>query len=403
MTKITKKSILYCPTHFILSDTMGSEFNEAWSLLENIYDTHKYDITAISGKASFPKDVYTFESIEVWKDVPIKNSNEFTAFRGLKFNILYTLAAFKKQYFSNKQFDIMHHVRPFNLYNSFNFSILFNPKKLPTIIGPFAAPYVKSSTSFIGNILRFLNKKTLESASLVLVNDSETQSLIQSFAPKANTEVFPVGKNIADIPEVEKNYSKMSYEFLSCGQLIGRKNFIFLVESFALACTKTSKKLHLTIAGDGEQKKLLETYISQHNLQKHISLIGNIDYTQMSKLYKQADYFLLTPKQEAFAHVYIEASAYSLPTITTSTVASRAIIAPYGGLLSMQEDREGFAQHILTLVENPDLSSSLSKAARKYALETFDWKTVLRPRLLKIYSSMSSQKLNQKTVAYENS
>ena len=76
-------------------------------------------------------------------------------------------------------------------------------------------------------------------------------------------------KDIKSESIVENNF------FLSVGRLTKQKNFIFLCRCFKKLIDDNKLNLKLFIAGEGEQKRLLSSYIKKNNLQKNIYLIGH--------------------------------------------------------------------------------------------------------------------------------
>jgi glycosyltransferase involved in cell wall biosynthesis len=376
-------NILYSPSHFVLSDTLGSEFNEVYSLLSNLKYFSKYEVVprVVTGVNKLTNK-NQFNIVEVWPNYKTKPLNTKDS---LIYNIRYTFATIKQIYFSDKKFDILHHIRPFNLYTSFNFAIIFNFKKILTIIGPFCAPYNKKKSDPLSMIIQYLNKQTLKRANIVLVNDEKTKSEIESFTSVNNVVVMPVGKDISQYQYTLKNYDKNSYIFLACGHLVKRKNYTFMIESFAAASKLTKKKITLNILGEGEEKDRLVKLTNKLHITDLVHFLGNVPFDEVGKHYKNADYFLHTPKEEAYGNVLVEATGYGLPTISTKTIGGIAVVGGYGGVVINQGNVSAFANGLADLVNDSERSSRLSISARKYAENTFDWRSILIPKLENIY------------------
>jgi glycosyltransferase involved in cell wall biosynthesis len=75
----------------------------------------------------------------------------------------------------------------------------------------------------------------------------------------------------------------------------------------------------LNIAGPDEcgNLKKINNYIYLHNLQNSINILGPADNALKSKLFSEADLFVLPSYSENFGLVILEALAYGLPVITT--------------------------------------------------------------------------------------
>ncbi len=88
---------------------------------------------------------------------------------------------------------------------------------------------------------------------------------------------------ILEIRKINKNLKykkKFTFDdkqyFLNIGRLTKQKNQILLIKAFSEILTK-NRDLNLLIAGDGEERINLESYIKLHNLKNNIYLLGHIE------------------------------------------------------------------------------------------------------------------------------
>jgi len=106
---------------------------------------------------------------------------------------------------------------------------------------------------------------------------------------------------------------------LSIGRFAPQKDFITLIEAFALLHA-TKPNTHLCIIGDGPDKEKIVDCIKHYNLEKSVYLLG---WKQNVYPYiKASDIFVLSSNYEGFPYVLLEAAALGKPIVATDT--------PYG-------------------------------------------------------------------------
>ncbi len=89
----------------------------------------------------------------------------------------------------------------------------------------------------------------------------------------------------------------------------------------ALYCVSNKfKDFHLFIAGDGsiEEKNRLIELVEKYHLRNQVTFLGQV--RNMNVWYNLCDIIILTPIDEAFGLVFIEAGANAKPVIATNTV-----------------------------------------------------------------------------------
>ena len=113
-------------------------------------------------------------------------------------------------------------------------------------------------------------------------------------------------------------------------------------------------------------------------------LYGPAQPPEISRLYDEADIFLNTSAIDNLPLTLIEASASSLPIVSTRAGAIPDLITDgVDGLLAPVGDVEQLAQHILTLLQQPELAQRMSEAAAANAAR-FAWSRIA-PQLGRVY------------------
>lgn len=146
----------------------------------------------------------------------------------------------------------------------------------------------------------------------------------------------------------------MSRTLLSVGRLSYQKNYFCLIDAFS-ALAPNFPDWILTIAGEGEDRSLLEKRVADYNLQDRISLPGAAKDTGF--LYRSAHLFCLPSRWEGFPNVVAEALSHGLPVVGFSGCAGTSDLVRHGenGLLAAGNDNpDSLAATLAELMSDPD-------------------------------------------------
>lgn len=146
--------------------------------------------------------------------------------------------------------------------------------------------------------------------------------------------------------------------FVSCGQLIKRKNYLELIKKWK----EVNPNYGLYIIGDGKEKKHLENYIKENKIH-NVHLLGYMKRKDLFSFYHLSDAFIFPSDEDIYGHVINEAMSQGLPVISTPNVnASRKLI------------KDGFNGYIIKSLENEDLPTAIENVIKdnlsNNALET---------------------------------
>jgi glycosyltransferase involved in cell wall biosynthesis len=163
---------------------------------------------------------------------------------------------------------------------------------------------------------------------VVCVSKGVAREARQYFSLHRPPLIIPVSVNIQHIRTLAAapliagdrlKFQTNETKILSIGRFDPQKDFVTLIEAFALV-QKTNANTGLYLIGDGPEKKKIVACIKRHHLEKHIHLLG---WKQNVYPYiKAADMFVLSSNYEGFPYVLLEAAALEKPIIATDT--------PYG-------------------------------------------------------------------------
>ena len=107
------------------------------------------------------------------------------------------------------------------------------------------------------------------------------------------------------------------YRFLCIGRLCEQKGQLLLLEAFS-RFINAGFKAHLTLAGDGEMRAEIESFIKQQSLQGNVTITGWVDSIEIKELLSKSDAMLLPSFAEGLPVAIMEAMATGVPVISTA-------------------------------------------------------------------------------------
>ncbi len=100
----------------------------------------------------------------------------------------------------------------------------------------------------------------------------------------------------------------------AAGMFTERKGFPLLIEAFAQLAPRFPNSV-LRIAGDGEQRAVIEATIRKHQVSERVTLLGRVPHEHVMREAAWCDIFALTSWNEPFGVVYVEAMAAGRPIV----------------------------------------------------------------------------------------
>lgn len=171
------------------------------------------------------------------------------------------------------------------------------------------------------------------------------------------------------------------FRFLSAGTLKKNKSFDLAIKAFHSEF-KRDERVKLLIAGDGVERKPLESLVASLNENERVSFYGEYQKNEASKLFSNSDAFVLTSEFETFGIVYVEALLCGLPCIGTKGQGADDIINSDNGFLVEYGDIHELQTYMRFIYEHID--SYDKQSIREVAIEQFSEESVAR-RLLAVY------------------
>lgn len=104
------------------------------------------------------------------------------------------------------------------------------------------------------------------------------------------------------------------YNFIAVGRLVPVKQIDQIALAFA-QCFAGKKDIHLTIVGDGIERKRIEDIIKEYNMTSQVTLTGTLSRKETAERISLADSLICFSRLETFGVPIIEAWACGIPAI----------------------------------------------------------------------------------------
>jgi len=152
---------------------------------------------------------------------------------------------------------------------------------------------------------------------------------------------------------------------ISAGHLIERKGHHLVIEAI-----HTIPNALLLIAGDGPERKPLQTQIMRLGMKENVKFLGSLSQAELARYYCSSDVLALASSREGWANVLLEAMACGTPVVATNIWGTPEVVKNRNAGILVERHPSDIAKGIVNLLHNlPDRQKT-----RQYA-EGFDWRS----------------------------
>jgi glycosyltransferase involved in cell wall biosynthesis len=281
--------------------------------------------------------------------------------------------------------NIVQHLLPFAPGYSFNLFFIFKNKHKKYVLGPILGPHTKlvdmsdeqgspnKITKRFGHLIfRYLSKKTISNADLVLFPDRYSYESFKDYLDsKQKYEIIGFGIS-SDIHKI-KHYSRNNFlKVLFVGRLTKRKGCEYLIK--AINSGKLRSKVEVSIIGSGPQFDNLKELVHKYELTNTVKFIGSFKGNdEINNAYNRADVVVLPSLSDTWMSAK-EALTCGKPVITTSIAShSEHIHNGKNGYLVKPKNYKSIASYLTKLSDDPKLLHRMSTDAYKNSISNYDW------------------------------
>ena len=213
-----------------------------------------------------------------------------------------------------------------------------------------------------------LRKAAKKSALLVAAN-RETISLMKRAGGRDIRHCYDNAVSAQMLPDqMPRRSPNGEMRLLWAGRLEGRKALGLGIE--AMAHLKNAP-VRLLVAGEGWQRKDLESLARRLGVSDRVDFLGAIAWTAMRSLFQSSDAFLFTSLRDACPSVVIEAMSQGLPVITLDHQGVAGIVPDDAGIkvpvTTPAATVAALAEGIRRLAEAPETRLKMGEASWNFA------------------------------------
>lgn len=285
---------------------------------------------------------------------------------------------------------------------------------VPVVIGPmnggmsFPPAFRKMQGSSVGGILLVMKSLTRianvmipgkPKASVLLVANHRTRMAL----PSRHHNIIQMVENGVDLelwrtrsPAINSD-QRASVGFAYMGRLVALKAVDILIDAFVSASAEVN--IHLSIIGDGEERRKLELYCAERGVLGGAGETGKIHFfgwlpqCECAEHLSSASVVVLPSLHECGGAVVLEGMAMGIPVIATNWGGPADYLNKDCGILVEPTSREamvlGFSDAMKSLALDPERRGKLGDAARCRIVEEFDWEKKV-DKIVEIYAQCLS-------------
>ena len=214
----------------------------------------------------------------------------------------------------------------------------------------------------------FLNTK-LQNCSLCLTVSEFNRRYLLDRYPQIAAERVVVQRMGVFVPPAQHMpvvHNTSPFEMLAVGRLHKVKDHAFLIR--ACSALKTSgHDIRCRIAGDGPERRHLDSLIRNLHLQSEVELLGHVPRGQLTALYGRANLVVLTSRSEGIPLTLMEAMALGRPVLAPAiTGIPELVIDGTTGFLYHPGSISGFVERVAFLQRTDTALGSVRQAAYEH-------------------------------------
>lgn len=151
------------------------------------------------------------------------------------------------------------------------------------------------------------------------------------------------------------------------------KGIDLLLEAFASIKSHDHKPVYLILVGDGPDRPSLEHRAKALGVTDRVIFVGSVDWLTAMWYLAQMDIVVVPSRFEGFGLTAAEAMAMGKPVVVSDAHGLTEIVQDQqNGLVFEAENWGKLAEHISTLISNPELSYQLGERAKQTVAQKFD-------------------------------
>jgi glycosyltransferase involved in cell wall biosynthesis len=219
-----------------------------------------------------------------------------------------------------------------------------------------------------------LLKRVLHSADWVTVKAAELLTQANQIVPEISSRSSVIRNGLQTPTDCPESLNFEAPRLLCLGRLAKQKGFDLALKSFA-RISRRFPHVRLVIAGDGPERKELETQIAELGLIDRVDLLGWVAPDSIASLINKATVIIMPSRWEGLPSVALQAAAMGRPVVGTRVPGLSEVVAHNEtGLLVEPENIEAIADATAFLLTHRHIAMQMGDSARSRMQNVFGWK-----------------------------
>lgn len=210
-----------------------------------------------------------------------------------------------------------------------------------------------------------------------------------------NVTVIPPGIDTHNLPsptpEACRTVERVTNEadqgaevLLTVGRLVKRKGVEHFIRNILPLVLAERSQVVYWVVGDGPERENIKRTVERADLDSHVYMWGQVSKQTLAAIYERADVVVMpniavAGDMEGFGLVALEANLAGVPVVASELEGIQdAITNGQNGVLISSNDIQGFARHVVEMLENEKERLAFAKTAKRIAVERFGWNTIAK-------------------------
>jgi phosphatidyl-myo-inositol dimannoside synthase len=235
---------------------------------------------------------------------------------------------------------------------------------------------------------RWLMRRVLRNATLVVANSRYTAALVDQFAPGAPVTAVPLGVDTRRFCPGHRAGARRrlaipedKHVILTVARVVAHKGHRLVLRALAAMSEVRRGRFVYLVAGRGRDMPALQREAASLGLDRVVRWLGYVPEADLPDLYRSADLFALCTRQEpdepeveGFGLAFLEAQACGTPVVGTRTGGiADAVQDGRGGWLIGQDDVAAMHEILSRVADNPADVREMGRIARRRIESECTW------------------------------
>jgi glycosyltransferase involved in cell wall biosynthesis len=164
---------------------------------------------------------------------------------------------------------------------------------------------------------------------------------------------------------------------LTVAKLYNRKGLDVLLHAIAKLGTAV-KGYSFLVVGDGPEEQTLRLLAADLGIKDAVVFTGELQSSEIAKLYKDCEFFVLPSRSEPFGIVLLEAMVFGKAIIATKVGGiPEFVVDGYNGILVPTEDSDALAEQIKCLIDDQVLKLKIGRNSLALIEERYSYSVII--------------------------